>query len=222
MEKNDKGIFTVMGDSLDIGYSFYGENAPFSVTIKNKMVRPLYVNWRQSWLQIGDTPENSSNLGQYMESWEGISHIGPGDEKKQLILELSGLHFDKIDDKDFKRKDIILNNGTTEKLRSKDYTEEDSPLYLRSILFVHPGMPDEDPLIFEQDFYLANLTKANNMKPEKLAAYANRHGDSFYTIKENGKGLRKALKITGEVILITGAIAIAVITEGEVETGEEY
>lgn len=52
--KNQDNDFVMENDSMRISYSFYGENAPVSITVYNKLSEPLYVDWQRSALIIGD------------------------------------------------------------------------------------------------------------------------------------------------------------------------
>lgn len=53
-EKNDDGDFVIENDSVFISYCFYGEDAPISITVYNKMDEPLFVDWQRSALIIDD------------------------------------------------------------------------------------------------------------------------------------------------------------------------
>lgn len=52
--KNQDGDFVTENDSVRISYSFYGENAPVSITIYNKTDAPVFVDWQRSALIIDD------------------------------------------------------------------------------------------------------------------------------------------------------------------------
>ena len=44
-EKNERGDFVQENDTVRISYRFWGENAPVTITIYNKLDEPLYVDW---------------------------------------------------------------------------------------------------------------------------------------------------------------------------------
>lgn len=52
--KNDDKDFVIENDSVCISYCFYGESAPVSITVYNKMDKPLFVDWERSALIIDD------------------------------------------------------------------------------------------------------------------------------------------------------------------------
>lgn len=52
--KNEDKDFVIENDSVFISYCFYGEDAPVSITVYNKMDEPLFVDWQRSALIIDD------------------------------------------------------------------------------------------------------------------------------------------------------------------------
>lgn len=53
-EKSEQGDFVQENDTARISYSFWGENAPITITVYNKLDEPLYMDWARSALIIGD------------------------------------------------------------------------------------------------------------------------------------------------------------------------
>ncbi len=49
-----EGDFVQENDTVRISYRFWGENAPVTITIYNKLDEPLYVDWGRSALIIDD------------------------------------------------------------------------------------------------------------------------------------------------------------------------
>ena len=77
-EKNDDKDFVIENDSVCISYCFYGEDAPISITVYNKMDEPLFVDWQRSALIIDDVAtsyyqENAPIQGQTESSSYGDS-----------------------------------------------------------------------------------------------------------------------------------------------------
>lgn len=48
--KNDKKEFSFENDSMRLTYNFHGEGGPVAMTVFNKMDKPLFVNWKRSFL----------------------------------------------------------------------------------------------------------------------------------------------------------------------------
>jgi len=67
-KNQQNGNFEYENDSVKISYSFYGQDAPVTVNVYNKLDNPIYVDWEKSALIIGDkavsyTPDNVSING---------------------------------------------------------------------------------------------------------------------------------------------------------------
>lgn len=214
IDKNDKSNFIVSGDSVELSYSFYGENAPVKINIHNKMNRKLFVNWRESWLIIGDGNSNRVNLASYMERWDGVSLVEPWMSKERLIFELSNLNFEQISDTSYKERTAIKSDGKTVRLKTVDYSEYNTPLYFRCILSLHFGTLEEEPIFFDQDFYIASVSKAKNMKPKELSVFSNKPGDHFYTRQEYGRAFVRVLSVTGEILFVAGDFTFGVLLGG--------
>lgn len=60
--KDEKtGVFNVENDSVKISYSFYGNNAPVSIQVFNKLDKPLYIDWHSSAVVVGDKTISYAN-----------------------------------------------------------------------------------------------------------------------------------------------------------------
>lgn len=53
MPKNDKKEFSWENDTMRLTYNFHGEGGPVTMTVFNKMDKPLFVNWKKSALIRG-------------------------------------------------------------------------------------------------------------------------------------------------------------------------
>lgn len=51
---NDRQEYVVENDSLRITYNFHGQDAPINVEVKNKLDKPIYVDWSRSALIINE------------------------------------------------------------------------------------------------------------------------------------------------------------------------
>lgn len=78
-EKNGNRDFVIENDSVFISYCFYGEDAPISITVYNKMDEPLFVDWQRSALIIDDVAtsyyrEKAPIQGQTESSYSGDAY----------------------------------------------------------------------------------------------------------------------------------------------------
>ena len=199
IEKDENGNFISDSDSLNITYSFYGENAPVSVAVKNKMCRPLYIDWNESVFRFGDNEENIFSPAAYMGEEEKTELIEPYSEKKRVLLEISNLDLRKIDTFFVEPQPIKKSNGKTVKLKRLYFDEESTPLYINSTIALRIGGKDEKPLYYEQDFYMSSIIKNCAFKPEKLDGYANGRGDCFYIVNYKDDTFGTVLFILGVI-----------------------
>lgn len=200
--KTENGRFSIDGDSLDIYYSFNGENCPIIITIKNKSSQTLYVDWRKSGtvidsLDIPYLPEygtdkgiefNNDNPFRINVDIDGISAVLPQDSISMQWVELAGLNFSKINKKEFKYSwSEIYKTNKKENYPAIFYTTDDSPIYLNTYLTVYLSKEKyNSPLLYESSFYMSKLFNAGRTSPKNIPSYANEVGAIFFTKKETG------------------------------------
>lgn len=54
IQQNDKKEFLLENDSIRLTYNFNGANAPVNLEVKNKLDKPIYIDWKRSVLIIND------------------------------------------------------------------------------------------------------------------------------------------------------------------------
>lgn len=168
LKKNEEtGAFTFENDSLSIGYSFFGENAPVQIDIFNKMDEPLYIDWQRSALIVDDQAtsymgDNISINGstasdgysyRSVADWRsttqygafngtatmprGLSFIPPKSRIEKTQLELANLFYEDIADSSYSRLELAGFDGATHQIKVRNYTTENSPLHFRSYLTLY-------------------------------------------------------------------------------------
>ncbi|MFR9164925.1 MAG: hypothetical protein ACLVKO_01390 [Dysgonomonas sp.] len=136
-------------------------------------------------------------------------------EKKKNLFELSNLGLEKIEDKYYVEKVIKKTDGKTLKVKSLNFGEQDTPLYLKSYLAILPGSVGNEPIVFEQDFYIGNIIKSGNLKPDKHTGYANKSGDCFLFRIEHGKNTWTTVSFLGGILLATGELILDIAAPSE-------
>lgn len=213
--KNTQGIFIQEGDSLDITYSFYGENAIITIGIVNKMSKAVYIDWRKSGVIIDSIvspfvsqhpqiqEDQEVNFTQYMNNPRGLSYIRPYSSFEKQVMELSNFNFNKIPIEHFlKQYTEADSKGRNRLISSILYNEENSPLFLKTYLTVYEESASVyDPLIFESDFYISEVIQGG--KQTGLQSFKEKQGDTFFVkyektkfFKNIGESTRKAAGIT--------------------------
>lgn len=216
VEKDSIGNFVVNSDSIKIVYSFSGENAPLKINVFNKMKRSLFIDWDSSFFYIGDNPDNKISLGDYIKDYKTLE-IKPFSNKERDLFELSGLKFDELDKNSFKKQEVKLSYNRTAKYNTIYFDEMTTPLYMKSSLSIHIESYSNEPIFYEHDFYINKVTNAGSTPPYDILETANKQGDVFYTRKEHGRGLKQALSVGGQILLITGIVAVEIITSTDSE-----
>lgn len=235
--RNNLGDFVQETDTVSISYSFNGEDAPISITIYNKLNEPLFIDWTRSALIVDDVanvyydgPMSVEGMTESVfldnTSWgsfsgaislpKGVSFIPPGSRIEESPLKLANFPYDKISNEEYLKEDVPVRNGTVS-VRTKEFTEENSPLYFRSYLTLYTGDHNgkqTKSMFFERSFYVSKLIKAGNLPPVDFSEQQQQAGDFFYI--HNVKGTKAGL-IIGSVAVAVGCVSIGIAlgTEGE-------
>lgn len=226
--KNDYGEFVIEGDSLDVIYNFYGQNAPIMVGVLNKTSKPLYIDWSKSGIMIDNEPitykesQNKAkdggspfiNFGYFLDNSNDLSFVKPYSRLNKQILELTNFNFQKINDSLYHNWNTEADSwGKNKKYKTIRYVESDSPIYLRTFLTVYEDSRSADEAFFyENDFYMSELIKMKGTSPESIAAYRYSRGDFFYVEDVKEKKPQKVKKdspsVFSKVATVTGRIMV--------------
>ncbi|BAV09942.1 hypothetical protein FLA_5995 [Filimonas lacunae] len=224
------GRFVQENDSLKIIYSFYGENAPVSIEIHNKLDEPLLIDWQRSALTYNDSAVsyagNSANLNADINSasynwgtrWSTSNgningtitlpqysdFIPPHSFVKRTPLQLMDVFVNSIPDTAFKKVKLPTNQTDvpTVKGKSVSFTKENTPLVFNSYLTIVSNNSDKK-VSYQQQFYIAEIINTNT-NPDNIALYDLKSGDRFYVSEKTGYG--KTAPTVGAIVAI-GAVA---------------
>ncbi|MDR1054694.1 MAG: hypothetical protein LBL90_02465 [Prevotellaceae bacterium] len=200
--KTDRGDFVTENDSLYIIYSFFGENCPINIGVYNKTDQGLFVDWSQSVLVVNDITYAYRTVNENGQAVpKSLDFIAPKTQANHTSFQLSGFPFDKISKEKYEKHNFHINYKTV-KVDSIYFTEQNSPLRLRSHITVYDGDPSGETchcMTFDQSFYMASLmrTKGNNVKPEDLMEYITELGDFFYVRQYKESGFGQVMAVIG-------------------------
>ena len=230
VEKANDGQLVIETDTLSIAYCFYGENAPITISIFNKISRPLFIDWSKSAIVINNiaTPYKDPDIpGFYFDEFrqggsfydwkikndstdsdviaDNAQFIAPKAKISYTPLELADFSFEKYFKKEYSKKKISSKDGEKE-IKTINYTEENSPLIFSSYLTIYDPTNPSEPMFFEQEFYISELIKAGNIAPEQFSKRL--ENNTFYVKKEKGK---KFLKTVATVCIAILGTSIEII-----------
>lgn len=168
--KNDEGDFVQENDSVIVGYCFYGENMPVTITVINKLDQPIVLDWRQSALIVEDAansyfPNTVPVRGQMRSSTysyldylgysdargdfsgemtlpEGTAFIPPKSKITSTPITLANFVFENIPKDAYSETTFATKSMGIKKVRVLNFVEEDTPLRFRSYLTLYTISPD--------------------------------------------------------------------------------
>ena len=243
VEKDDFGDFIYENDSVKVVYSFFGYNLPIKILVINNSNQPLYVDWQRSALILDDMATNykqnkvtfdgnietntlnfnrnfSTSEGAYSGTLnlpDGVSFIPPQSRIEHVPMTMGDFAFDKIPEKSFTRQSFARNNLSPTKVKTMHFAEFNSPLRFRSYLTLYYGSLDPEkskPFVLDQNFYISEVMKSGEIKPEEVFGYTNERGDFFYYKKVKGTAFENVI---GTIVLCT----LSVVLEASLSTEEE-
>lgn len=210
MAQNDDGDFISENDSVLVAYWFNGENAPIFINVYNKTETPLYVDWAESSLIIGNNAMsydgNIINISdEYGNRYEDeISFVPPRSRVTFNTMPFVDLSYDNIPDKNFSDSKIPDKDGLINKVKILDFDENNTPLRFRSFLTLYKN-PD-NPFTAEHEFFVSKVIKSKDLTPKSITDDLFKRGDLFYTIKES-----KNKHVLGNVLLGTALAGLVVV-----------
>jgi len=220
MYQNEDGDFIMEEDSLLIAYWFSGRNAPIYINVYNKSGSPLYVDWTRSSIIVDDVansykgniynmdkePEESSSQNIYIDKnsvivnsytdhtveSEQVSFIPPYSRSTFNTMHLANFDYENLKGKYFKNVKLGSKSGEIVSAKMIKFTEENTPLRFRSYLTLYHDKGTPFPI--EHEFYISNLIKTKNVKPNNLPDNLFNKGNMFYIEKESkNKGFGEAM-----------------------------
>lgn len=233
VEQVENGDFLIEKDSLWIAYCFNGESAPIQITVFNKSKTPLYVDWQKSALIINDlafsygdpnaeiggvisgytleyAPILFNREGEFQAGFSGgislpkyVSFIPPNTMISHKPLVINGINYENIPNKAYTNMTMTKKNNESVSIKQIYFSEEDSPLKFKSYLTIYADK--NNPMTFEQEFYLSNLIKSKSLTPKSMPEKLAERGDLFYIEKPANTTF---LEVFLGTTLVVGAVAI--------------
>ena len=218
LNRNAKNEFLKENDSIQVIYNFNGHNGPIGISVKNKLDKPLFVNWKRSSIIMDgksdtywrDQSALTASSSGYELNWlngittsrgtisgtlsrpDEISFIAPNSYIKSSLLNLKSDFF-KIN-KSVKPMQTDINSTTGSKSGYIYYFDDyNSLLKYRSYLTFSYDADFSRPFIFQDEFWVGEVMKTT-LSPKNIPEKS-RNADTFYTSKATGAGTFLALVV---------------------------
>ena len=228
ISRTSESDFVAENDTLYIIYSFFGENAPINIGVYNKINQPIYVDWSQSALVMGNVAETQvpQNLAKnrfrnshilYEEDVvipQNVEVVSPQTQVDYTSYNLEYFPFESISKEHYQKQPFArINKPDLVDVNAAKFNEGESPLRFQSYITVYTFDPDthkSNRMTFKQSFYLSDLMKTNgSVSPKDVADYQEKKGDFFFV--KHQKESTFASVLVG-VVLIGGAVALEVVS----------
>ncbi|QNL49972.1 hypothetical protein H8S90_25355 [Olivibacter sp. SDN3] len=163
----ETGVFIFENDSVMVSYNFFGEHAPVSIAVYNKLEEPLYIDWQRSALivdgqavsymgdevAISGVTRNVETSYRTFNNWrtsrgigtidataklpKGLSFIPPHATIEKTQLQISPSFHQDVADSAYTKADLAKFDGTLARINHKNYTDASTPLAFKSYLTLY-------------------------------------------------------------------------------------
>lgn len=240
----ETGLFIHKNDSLSIKYSFYGNNMPLNIEVVNHLQEPLFVDWEQSALVIGENTYSfvdektylqakvtsteyndlSSTAKYYYSDIQGTAKISqtktfipPGAKVTRSIYALGNVEEIKLKKSDFRKISMASDSPTgLTYVSNASFNEANSPIQFKCFITVFT-LKDNLPnnTLYQNEFYVSEITKTCT-NPSQIYVFKNQK--DAHMINKKNTGFTKALIAVGVVGLAGVVAANETKTDQKMET----
>ncbi|OQP51760.1 hypothetical protein A4H97_26480 [Niastella yeongjuensis] len=204
LEKNDRNELVFENDTLVMVYNFMGPDLGPTIFIENKLMEPVYIDWRGSALVVnGHTYSYAAiELDPHGNVVDGsgsatVDYISPRGTLNKTPLVLSQRYSTSIPREQL-LKTTYTAAGYSYPVKTAIFTEATSPLRFRSDITYLVGSLKSEPRYFEHRFYVSGMMNAK-AGPQAIMQNGD-HGNQFFTSRHNGGGAATAALLTGAIV----------------------
>jgi hypothetical protein len=188
LEKNDKQEFVMENDSVRVLYNFHGMNAPLTITVKNKLQVPMYIDWQRSSLIINDsavsfipreiaiqgnydgtasryvtTPRSiSGNINAVAERPELLTFIPPQAYVTQKPVSVVTRMLYAPSDSAYETITFQKPGTLVMKVKRAHFADANSPLHFKTYLTIRVGEQTQQDIRLHHAFYVSEIQNTNS------------------------------------------------------------
>jgi hypothetical protein len=198
LSQNENKEYFTENDTLQIKYTFKGENFPITLTIYNKLNQPLYIDWSRSVVVIN----NIQTEGAFYH--DGLANfIAP---LSYVISTSNNLKDQFIEHRPEDSLTYVAIFGGGSKAKKYSYDEQTTPLFFRNILAISPNEDYSLPTFYDYSFWVSDIVQSAEAPSEITYSPSNQ----FYIRK-----ITKAGNILRWTATLTALVLLQAITGGE-------
>ncbi len=235
LQKNEHQEFTIENDTLQMVYNFNGKNAPVNLVVRNKLDKPIFIDWKRSALIINDnaisySPDQVAVQGIVNGSainWSqgysttglnvnataslppGIQMIPPQSFVTRTPMGVTNKLLKDIPDSAMRKIKMYTADGNFAYAHQAVFDAGNSPLRFRSYLAIVVGDPTPVAVAYQHSFYISELYRTG-LNPKKFTYNRDRAGEWAYVEEVTGFGKSAAVGfgvLAGAAVLTTEAWA---------------
>lgn len=186
----------------DVATSFYTKNVPIRGVTQSNSQSTTY--GRED--QLGSTASTSyGTFSGEMLLPKGLEFIPPQSKIEVSPMKLEKLPLNQLPDEAFVSERFARSNGYVVNIKSMTFTEKDTPLRFRIYLSLFTNKEEPRYRAYESSFYISELIKAGNLKPQEFQAGQRKDGNFFYSCDYRG---RRTGWILGGAAIVVGVVTI--------------
>lgn len=186
--KDQKQQFVFENDTCRVRYDFSGKKGPISITVYNKSIKLLQVDWKRSAVIVGDTATSlfdrevnfsgeiernrqgiNQNINGIISPPEAIEFIPPqaSISKQGRFIQSNWLKDLQSEGKD----QIVKTKNATQRIKVFNFSKESAPIAFRSYLTL---VADDKSFAFDHSFYVTEIVESRAKSVDLVT------GDRFY------------------------------------------
>jgi hypothetical protein len=173
--QNKQKEFICENDTLLIRYTFTGENFPITISVFNKLQKPLYIDWSKTVVIL--------NNEQLKDAFEGnglSSYIAP---QSNITVRSRMLHnrFFEIYPTDTTTKTRITTTEGSKQVKNTTFTPNSTPVYFRNSITFSTMADLSNSFYFDNPFWISSIYQTSSQPSDILEKQANQ----FFICKNN-------------------------------------
>ena len=176
--QNTQKEFICENDTVLIRYNFTGENFPVTLSIYNKLQKPLYLDWSRTVIIYNNEEVKDAFSGD-----ESTSYIAP-QSKITVSSRMLQNHFFELLPTDSSYKTKIITLDGPKKVKTVSFNSHTTPVFFSSIVTLSTQKDNSDAFYFENPFWIADIYQTSTQPSSMIPHTVNQ----FYINKYNENG----------------------------------